>query len=129
MFVDPYTKVFRADAPLATHWRDGSCEEAECDVYAHGWVTVVDEATELGRAQAAYVRTDRTREYTESYDGALTSFVFVAGQQCYQAHRVPLERPAILRVTTVDGTRTHTGVADWWDDMHTHTDQVSKGRE
>jgi hypothetical protein len=128
MRIDPYTKVFRADAPLATHWRYGTCEEAECEAHAHGWLTRVDETTELGQAQAAYIRRDHTRQYTETIvTEGLTTFRFAAGQQCYQEHRVPLERAPVLRVATVNEVRTHTRMADWWDDMHTHTDNVSRG--
>ncbi|MDY7101561.1 MAG: hypothetical protein S0880_10275 [Actinomycetota bacterium] len=92
--------------PLDTHWRPASCAEYRCKAHLRGWATAVDEATPLGRRQAAYIRahcvrdtgahamaTSGRRRYTETHEAGLTEFRFPAGQECFQEHRVPLDRP------------------------------------
>lgn len=48
--------TYQVTSPRATHTRPGTCEEAGCGNLAFGWVTVVDESTDLGQRQAAYIR-------------------------------------------------------------------------
>lgn len=83
-------------APGAGFWRAATCDEVDCPAWAGGWVSKIDEATPLGHAQAAYLRSDRTRRSSEERgpDG-LTWFTYAAGQTCFQAaeHRVRAGRP------------------------------------
>src|SRR5258708_39959331 len=58
-------KTYQISAPLATHWRPATCEEAECLAYLHGGQTSCDESTELGQRQVAYIRHDKTRKHAE----------------------------------------------------------------
>ena len=130
-------KTYSLAAPLATHWRTGTCEEADCENYAYGWVTKVDESTELGRSQAHYIRHDKTRKATEDREATgLTAFTFPPGQKCFQRHQVALERPPICAVTGGDWRgnprgerRVHRNIEDWVDDFATHQDQLSKAQE
>lgn len=91
-------KTYAITQPLATHFRIGTCAEAECGPYLNGWASLIDETTELGQRQAYYIRKRSGRRFVEHRnDAGLTVFTFAAGQSCFasdsQAHRVPLERP------------------------------------
>lgn len=119
-------KTYQVTAPLSTHFRPATCAEVDCAAWRHGWRTVVDERTDLGMAQAAYIRAEcvsaslpaspagrARRRYTEHRDEhhlmdgtgltagsvtGLTTFEFAAGQPCFAKHEVPLERPELYIV-------------------------------
>lgn len=89
-----FYKTYRLAAPLATHWRPVTCEEAGCEQYLNGWWSHCDETTETGRAQAYFIRKKSGRrftEYREDPDDApaelrgrhLTFFWFPPGQDCF----------------------------------------------
>lgn len=140
-------KTYSVVMPLATHWRPGTCDEAHCPDFVYGWRTVVDEATDLGRRQAHYIRHDQTRARAEERDetGLLTVFTFGPGQPCFvnpptgPGHQVPLQRDPRFLVRGGDwrgnpsgvGPRFHTRAEDWVDDFATHqqmlADQIGKG--
>lgn len=129
-------QTYSIAAPLATHTRPATCAEVECLPYRNGWNTDVDEATVLGQQQAGYIRSQAGRAYTESRIGNLTRFVFLAGQQCFAAHRVSLERPEIYLVKGGDWrgnpiglTRRHTKPAHWVEDFAEHLDVIKKERD
>lgn len=88
-------QTFALSAPLATHFRAGTCAEVgDCEPYQNGWRTTVDETTELGQQQAHYIRKIAGRAFKESRgEGGLTVFEFPAGQQCFRTHRVRIDRP------------------------------------
>jgi hypothetical protein len=127
-------KTYQIRAPLPSHWFPASCEQIRCRSWVDGWLTLVDESTDLGAAQAAYIRADRTRGHDEvrQPDG-LTRFVFGPGQRCFQArqHRRRLDRPEIYVVRGGDwrgnpsGTsRRHARASEWVDDFATHQQGV-----
>jgi hypothetical protein len=97
-------RTFSVATPLSTHTRVASCLEVECLAHENGWMTTVDERTELGRGQADYIRHAMTprRYYTESREGDLTVFTFPAGQKCFAEHRIDLDRPAFFRARPGD---------------------------
>lgn len=117
--------------PLATHWRQATCEEVGCLNSVNGWVTKVDEATELGQQQAAYIRRDKTRSAKESRgtDG-ITEFTFAPGNTCYRVaeHKTHLDREPVCAVKGGDWrgnprgtqTRIHKRVEDWVEDFSEH---------
>ncbi len=43
-------------APRSTHYRRATCAEFECPDYVNGFALVADLATDLGQAQATYIR-------------------------------------------------------------------------
>lgn len=92
-------QTFQIAAPVASHWRDATCEQVGCPAYLNGWRTVIDERTDLGQAQAHYIRHDRTRRHREERmpDG-LTAFTFEQGQTCFDAHKARVERPELFVV-------------------------------
>lgn len=102
-------------APAQTHFRPSSCAEAGCLARHNGWRTTVDERTPLGQRQAHYIRGDRSRRHVETrMESGLTEFVFEAGQECFTAHQVPLERPELYVVRDGD----HRGNPTGWSQQH-----------
>jgi hypothetical protein len=135
-------QTYRIASPLDTHWRVGTCEEDHCDAYLRGWRTVVDENTELGQQQAAYIRGDRSRKHTETREVVelpphapddppvtgvpRTVFTFEAGQKCFRQHRVPLNRPELYLVDSNGSRRTHSGPDAWRDDLCTNQERLAE---
>lgn len=120
-------KTYEVVAPLATHYRDGTCQEVDCGANAYGWVTLVDVATDLGRRQANYIRLHSGRTFTATEVGTLVTFSFSAGQKCFAEHKVPLEREQFFRVRGGDwrGDPRRIGTVlrrpdDWVDDFANH---------
>lgn len=130
-------KTYAALAPLPSHFRAAKCDEVDCPHYRDGWQSVIDEATELGQAQAHYIRRSSGRSFVEARDGALTVFLFEPGQPCFAAHQVPLERPPIFLVRDGDwrgnphGTqpRIHARPEDWVEDFAEHQQAIADHRE
>lgn len=127
-------KTYSALAPLATHWRPATCEEVGCPNWRDGWKTVVNESTELGAAQARYIRSASGRRFTEHREGTAAVFVFEAGQRCFAAHQVPLERDPLLVVRMGDWraygpARVHQRPEDWVEDMQASLDNVRDRQE
>lgn len=139
-------KTYALAAPLASHWRPATCEEVDCPSYLQGWKTIVDEATELGQRQAAYVRSEclddaqanrpavgGRRRYREAREAGLTVFTFEAGQRCFAAHQQPLEREPLYLVRGGDWrgnprgepARRHVRPDDWVDDFAEHQQHLA----
>lgn len=129
-------KTYVMRRPLATHWSAASCEDVDCPQFLNGWKTIVDEATPLGAKQAAYIRSDKTREHKEvrTPDG-LTEFYFPAGNACFKRseHKALNGRPSVYLVKGGDhrgnplGTKTHVLTADQWrDDFGEHQDKLAE---
>lgn len=126
-------KTYRVTAPLATHFRTATCAEVNCPTQAGGWITAVDETDELGAKQAFYIRNHSGRRYTEDRNHApgLTAFVFPPGEECFAAHKVPLDRPALFIVRSGDwrGNPFDDAVRrrpdDWVDDFANHQQQLA----
>jgi hypothetical protein len=132
-------KSYSARAPLATHWRPATCEEAECEHFLHGFVLSVDLSTDLGQKQYHYVtKEDKERSYSiQRISMDLVKVVYGPGNPCFEPyrsqHRVPIGRPPFYLVADGDfrgnprGTpvRRHFCVEDWVDDFANHQDKVS----
>lgn len=128
-------RTYQIVAPRSTHFRSASCAEARCPQHEHGWASVIDERTELGQRQAAYIRTQAGRRFAEHRDSAgLTHFEFAPGQRCFTDHQVSLDRPPLYVVRDGDwrgnprGTDplVHTRPGDWVDDFATHQDRLAE---
>lgn len=129
-------KSYEIRAPRETHFRVGTCEEAECEAYRHGWRTAVDVGTELGARQAFYIRNTSGRRFTEARsesDGRIM-FTFEPGQKCFREHPIPLEREPLYIVRDGDHrgnphrteARVHASAADWVDDFATHQSALAE---
>ncbi|MEV0115878.1 hypothetical protein AB0H77_21955 [Streptomyces sp. NPDC050844] len=113
-----------------------ACAQVACSAWRHGWESTVDETTQLGRDQAAYIRNESGRTFREQRTAAgLTVFRFESGQRCFAEHRT---RPEIYAVRDGDWrgnptgrTRTHQRPADWVEDFGEHqlslVDQQKEG--
>jgi hypothetical protein len=106
-----------------------ACRTVGCGAYLHGWDTVVDEQTDLGRRQAAYIRQQSGRSFKElRSEGGLTVFRFDAYQRCFADHRT---RPARWLVRGGDWrastglVREHTRPDDWVEDFAEHQDRLA----
>lgn len=125
-------KTYRIVSPPDRSVR-AACEQVGCAAWRSGWDTAVDERTDLGRTQAAYIRTRAGRTFRESRTGeGLTVFRFEAGQRCFADHRTRPEsylvRGGDWRANT--GTiRQHTRPADWVEDFQEHQDRLSRAIE
>lgn len=131
-------KTYAISSPLATHFRPGSCAEANCAAHRLGWTTSVDEATELGRRQAHYIRSESGRKFTPTRtEAGLTVFTFEAGQKCFQQHQIPLDRPEVYTVRDGDWrgnprgteTRVHPRAETWVEEFAENQDRLATAME
>lgn len=106
-----------------------ACESVSCPAWRHGWDTVVDETTELGRRQAAYIRAESGRTFQElRAEGGGTVFRFETGQRCFADHQT---RPARYLVRGGDHRgntgliREHDDSEDWVEDFAEHQDRLA----
>ena len=112
--------------PLATHWRWATCAEVNCPHHLLGFATLIDEATEFGKQQAAYLRRESGRHFTEERQSAgLTQFTFPAGQRCFREHKVPLEREPIL-TRGQNGNRVRLERPRWVDEFNENSYQINQ---
>ena len=132
--MQPNQTAYRILNPTETHYRPATCEEVGCQHYLEGWQSLIDEATELGQRQAAFIRGDRTRRHTEARNEAgITVFTFEAGQSCFRAgeHRTNVGRAPLYVVDTPrDGRvqrRLHSSPDSWGDDLRTHQEDILGG--
>ena len=126
-------QTYSVVAPLATHWRDATCEEAGCQAFKHGWRTVVPSASPL----ASEVRALEGRyHFVETHEDGQAVFTFPPGQACFRSsqHRVPLERDPLFLVRSGDWrgygpARVHLRPGDWVDDFQESLDRVRDRQE
>jgi hypothetical protein len=85
-------RTFQIDQPLSTHYRVATCAEVDCPDRAGGWRMGFDLSDPERLAAARWIRDHGGRRYThEIIDGKIV-MTFAAGQNCFKAHRVPLDR-------------------------------------
>ena len=110
-------------------WRQARCEEADCPRYLNGFVTMIDERTNFGQAQARYIRKHSGREFTEAVmpDG-LTHFTFKPGQQCWSQHKIPTDKDPLFshRVPSTGESRVMRP-ADWKDHFNEGSYRLQRG--
>lgn len=115
-----------------------ACELVGCEMFSHGWQTTVDESTELGKAQAAYIRNESRRTFREMRSGPasaqLTVFVFEPGQRCFAEHRTQPETYLVrdgdfLRGNPTGRRRVHQRPADWVEDLGENQQRLKELRE
>lgn len=104
-----------------------ACVQVGCEAWLYGWDTPVDESTDLGAGQAAYIRQGSGRTFKELRTAeGLTVFRFDSRQRCFGEHRT---RPEIYRLYRGDLfrrnlglLRVHTRPQDWVEDMSENLD-------
>lgn len=99
------------------------CEEVGCPQWRSGWESVIDESTDLGKAQAAFIRgSGRTFREQKTAVG-LTVFRFESGQRCFADHQT---MPELYLVRggdyrqSVGKVRVHKNPADWVEHVQQH---------
>lgn len=133
-------QTFQVTAPISTHTRQATCEEAECAQYARGWRMTIDLNTDLGQKQAYYIKYHSGRSFKKiSADAGMVELEFKGGQPCFREHRIPLDRPEIYRVKGGDHrgnplrtpVRTHKRPEYWLEEFQENQDrlktQIEKG--
>jgi hypothetical protein len=124
-------KTYSITAPLDTHWRVITCEEAACPAHEHGFRIAVDDSGGLGAQQAGYIRTRSGRPFRESREAGLAVFTFPAGTQCFTRHQSRRSRPPLFVVrggdwrAQIGRAKVHTSPENWVDDMRTHQDRLA----
>lgn len=97
------------------------CERVHCQAWREGWESVIDESTDLGKAQAQYIRTQSGRTFRELHTEGLTVFRFESGQRCFAEHQtIPelyLVRDGDHRGNPTGQRRIHTRPGDWVEHM------------
>ena len=123
-------KTYQVKQPKTAQTRIASCEAADCEAYLNGWVTRIDESTDLGGRQAHYIRTRSERKYTVTKINGITEFTFEPGQRCFGEHHV-LDRPQFYLVRDGDWRgnpsgkqRMHTRGEYWIEDFAEHQDRL-----
>lgn len=131
-------KTFQIASPESTHTRPATCEEVECQQYLNGWLMKIDLGTELGQRQAHYIKHQSGRAYTvESQVDGLVTLRFRGQQDCFQAHRVKLDRPEIYRVKGGDyrgnplktPTRVHKNPDHWVEEFAENQEAIKQAIE
>jgi hypothetical protein len=98
------------------------CEQVACQAWRQGWESVIDERTDLGKAQAQYIRHQSGRTFREQKtETGLTVFRFESGQRCFAEHQTRPElylvRDGDFRGNPTGRRRVHTRPADWVEHM------------
>lgn len=130
-------KTYQVLRPISTHTRPATCAEVDCPNFLQGWRSTFDVSTDLGKRQARYVREHSGRRFEVEDVPApgqpLLVLVFPAGQQCFTAHRVALERTPIFRIKGGDWRGNPRGLptvtrspSDWMDDFATHQNELAE---
>lgn len=113
--LNPRTNVKRHLVQTQEHFMTADCREVRCPHYELGWTTTVDEKTDLGRAQARYMRKEAKRKFKEHQNElGLTVFLFEQGQKCFQQHKVQTGEAPIKLVTRPDGGRQRQDADRWF---------------
>lgn len=110
------------------------CEKVGCAAWRSGWESVIDESTDFGRSQAAFIRSSR-RTFREQRNGAgLTVFRFEPYQRCFADHQTMPEKYLVRGGdyrAKVGELRVHQRAADWVEHVQQHMgrllDERNKG--
>lgn len=127
-------KTYAIDSPRDTTVV-AACRQVGCAAWWRGWESLIDESTELGRRQAAYIRHESGRSFREwrTDQPGVVIFRFEAFQRCFTEHRT---RPELFTVRGGDWRGNpsgevyrHTRPADWVDDFAQNLDRVRTAQE
>ncbi|MFI9154487.1 hypothetical protein [Streptomyces sp. NPDC053367] len=109
------------------------CEQVACEAWRKGWESAIDERTDLGKAQAAYIRTQSGRTFREMPRGdGLTVFRFDSGQRCFADHKTRPElylvRDGDFRGNPTGRRRVHTRAQDWVENVQEELGRFNEDR-
>jgi hypothetical protein len=128
---DYITYAIRATTDVAVV---SACKDVGCRHWLHGWQTSVDETTDLGKSQAAYIRQKSGRTFAEQRTGAgLTVFRFEAFQRCFSEHRTKpdrfIRRDGDFRGNPTGNVVHHARAQDWIEDFQEHEGSLADERQ
>ena len=104
-----------------------TCIEAKCEQHEKGWMTVIDETSDLGQRQSQYIRAESGRRFVSfrsenppsqyaaliagtQMAAGLTVFIFYAGQRCFRDHA---DREVLFVHDKGDRRRVHANPRDF----------------
>jgi hypothetical protein len=109
--------------------RPAACSEVDCGSWRYGWETTVDERTDLGIAQAQYIRVRSGRTYRETKTAmGLTVFRFDSGQRCFAEHQTRPEiysRAVGVQDMPAGPAYVHKSATDWQEDFGEHQERLA----
>ena len=109
------------------------CERVGCQAWRDGWESVIDESTDLGKAQAGYIRAQSGRTFREMRTEGLTVFRFESGQRCFAEHRTIPELYLVgdgdQRGNPTGQRRVHTRPGDWVENMQEELGKFRDGQK
>jgi hypothetical protein len=124
--IDPQGQVHQYQTYEIRAGRDidvvAACHEVGCPHWTKGWETSVDEFTDLGKAQAEYIRTKCGRTFKEMKRGdGKTVFIFEPHQRCFREHRTKadifIRRHGDFRGNPSGQAFRHTNAIEWFEDL------------
>lgn len=105
-------------------WVKAACRDVGCPNWRRGFEVHADEATQLGQAQAAYIRLHSGRTFTERRTAAgITVFRFEPGQRCFAEHRTRAQRFGVR------GVCEHVSLTDLAEDYTEHTGRLAEAAQ
>lgn len=132
-------KTYQITAPVSTHFVTGPCDgdTFTCRAAENGWKMRIDLSTDLGQAQAYYIKYESGRKYTsEKVGDQLFELTFASGQPCFGVHRKRIDRPENYVVKGGDfrgnprgiAPRIHTKPEFWLEDFAENQDRIAEAR-
>jgi hypothetical protein len=128
-------KTYAIYQPVDTHFRTATCEEVECKASQNGWITRLNVKLPEQAELARWIRDHSGRAFVAQgpNEAGEMTFQFAAGQQCFDPHRVSLERPALFVVQGGDWRGNprnipvvkHTKPEFWVEDCATHMNTLA----
>lgn len=110
------------------------CERVACPAWREGWESAIDERTDLGAAQAAYIRSQSGRTFRElRTEAGLTVFRFESGQRCFADHKTRPElylvRDGDFRGNPTGRVRRHDRPQDWVENVQEQLGRFNEDRQ
>lgn len=114
---------FSIASPVNSHTRITTCEEVECSYNREGWKVRVE--TLLPESMKAIKTSGRSYKKVQIAPGE-TYLYFPAGQQCFNTHRVSLDRPEFFYVKDRNGLRRHNKAENWVEEHSESLDRLRR---
>jgi len=126
-------QTYGVTRPARTHWKAATCAQVNCPRREQGWKQTIDLTTELGQKQARYIKLHSGRSYVkESQADGIVVLVFGAGQDCFDEHRIPLDRDSLFTLRGGDWRGNPRGIPlrrlspiAWRDDFGEHQEKLA----
>ena len=120
---------YKMISPIKTHFRQATCAEIGCPLWATGWITPVDESTPDGKKTGQYLRAKYRGGFIEKQENGLTLFRFLPERvPCFNSsqHRIRSDQPPILLRTADDHQPyQHKNIVEWVEDFSEHQTRLT----